>query len=187
MCTFVTSDLHFEHTSMVTKQYRPFQTLEEMHTVLIDGWNQTVSKNDDVWVLGDFIFTNDANRCEYFLRQLNGHKYLIVGNHDNRRILNAKGWVDVIHYKRLKFNDHRFILSHYPILSWHGMHRGAIMLHGHCHGNLSTQLVESIGYPLIDVGVDSWDYKPISFDFILDLVKSTQYKHTIIDHHIIQK
>ncbi|MFR7669877.1 MAG: hypothetical protein ACLU0O_03195 [Collinsella sp.] len=28
---------------------------------------------------------------------------------------------------------HRLVMSHYPMLSWNGKARGAIMLHGHIH------------------------------------------------------
>ena len=51
---FVTSDLHFGHANVIKFDNRPFQNVEEMDRALIALWNETVSKRDTVYILGDF-------------------------------------------------------------------------------------------------------------------------------------
>jgi calcineurin-like phosphoesterase family protein len=55
MAAFVTSDSHFGHTKMLTflgpdgNRIRPFESLDEMHQVMIDNWNKTVHPKDTVY------------------------------------------------------------------------------------------------------------------------------------------
>ncbi|MBQ1192537.1 MAG: hydrolase, partial [Lachnospiraceae bacterium] len=44
-------------------------------------WNSVVGKNDLIYIVGDFSFKK-AKDTENLLRQLNGDKVLIKGNHD---------------------------------------------------------------------------------------------------------
>jgi calcineurin-like phosphoesterase family protein len=48
--------------------------------------------------------------------------------------------------------------------AWHNSYRGGIHLYGHSHGRLSP-LAGSL-----DVGVDVWNFKPISKNFVLEHV-----------------
>ena len=50
---YFTSDLHFWHKNAVLYTNRPFGTVEEMNEKLIEYWNSTVHKNDEVYILGD--------------------------------------------------------------------------------------------------------------------------------------
>ena len=52
---FYTSDLHIGHKAILTFDNRPFFTLKEMHETIIKNWNETVSNNDFVYVLGDMF------------------------------------------------------------------------------------------------------------------------------------
>jgi len=49
------------------------------------------------------------------------------------------------------------VLSHYSMRSWNGMRRGAVQLYGHSHGRLPGT------NQCVDVGVDVWDFRPVSF------------------------
>lgn len=66
---------------------------------------------------------------------------------------------------------HRLVMSHYPMLSWNGKARGAIMLHGHIHsrGDRTNARNRDRALPTYryDVGLDANDYKPVSRDQIL--------------------
>lgn len=182
MSTFVTSDTHLDHKRLIELGYRKFRDNDEMTETIISNWNVAVKETDTIYVLGDFAFAN-RRRCEYLLSRLNGHKILIRGNHDSRQVTGAKGWMDVRNYKRIRFHNYRFIASHYPILSWHGMNKGTIMIHGHCHGNLNKDLVKMIGHPLVDMGCDLWNYTPVNLWEIIDYVNGKDYSYTPIDHH----
>lgn len=80
MPTFCISDLHIGHKNVIRHDGRPFEDLEAMHTAIIENWNNAVSENDDVYILGDFAWKNSVGAK--VLSQLKGRKYLILGNHD---------------------------------------------------------------------------------------------------------
>ena len=51
-----------------------------MDQTLIENWNSVVGPNDYVFHLGDFCFKGSPY-WDKMLNQLNGHKFLILGNH----------------------------------------------------------------------------------------------------------
>ena len=56
--TFVIADMHFDHANIIGYEHRPFRDVEHMNRELILRWNNTVSKTDRVFVLGDVGFGN---------------------------------------------------------------------------------------------------------------------------------
>ena len=78
---FFTADPHFGHANIIKYCQRPFANVEEMDRVLTERWNAKIGSDDDVWILGDLTMRSGATALNY-LRQLNGHKHLILGNHD---------------------------------------------------------------------------------------------------------
>lgn len=145
------SDLHFYHGNLNTSMdHRGFSSVEDMHQYMISQWNSRVRKQDEVVVLGDFSI-GKAQETEEILKQLNGRKFLIVGNHD--RFLSDKsfdrslfGWIE--HYKELNDNKRKIILSHYPVFCYNGQNRvdqdgnpRAYMLYGHVHNTYDEVLV----------------------------------------------
>ena len=59
------------------------------------------------------------------------------------------------------------VLCHYAMLVWNKSHHGSWMLHGHSHGTLKYPFAAKI----LDVGVDSHNFYPISLDFVIDTLK----------------
>lgn len=166
MTIFFTSDTHYFHNNVISFCKRPFATVEEMNQAMLDNWNRVVASEDEVWFLGDFSFGKDDVTADV-LRQLHGTKHLIVGNHDRKgraeRLFN-KQWqeffVDRHDYLRLKINENKFVLCHFPFASWE---RGYINLHGHVHspkGYLNK-------YLQYDVGVDANDFTPVSSEAVV--------------------
>lgn len=84
---FFSSDHHFFHRNILKyeAQARPFTTLEEMHHHLITAWNTVVSADDEVFYLGDFAMASRRQQAQVaeIVKQLNGRKTLIRGNHDS--------------------------------------------------------------------------------------------------------
>ena len=77
-----TSDLHFHHKNILNFQKnRPYDTLEDMNEGLIKMWNDTVSDDDLIFVLGDVTFNNKL--FDDVMIKLQGEKVLIFGNHDH--------------------------------------------------------------------------------------------------------
>ena len=183
-----TADTHFGHDNIIPMCNRPFMTaadrdvwknhkqnkesipsalklrLEQagrlMDETLIKNWNDTVAPDDDVWFLGDFHKSNRSSPGDY-LRQLNGRLYLIKGNHDTDQCANHSKWVFQRSYAELRTGKDFLIMCHYAMRVWNGSYHGQnIQLHGHSHGKL---------FPLpmqCDVGVDCWNFRPISLDQI---------------------
>lgn len=51
---FFIADTHFGHNEIIKYENRPFSDTDEMDRILISNWNNTVSNNDTVFMLGDF-------------------------------------------------------------------------------------------------------------------------------------
>jgi len=179
MKTFVTSDLHFYHKSIlkfcpITRQ---FSDVEEMNSWMINEWNSKVSSEDTTYILGDFSFSS-ANKAVEILKQLNGFKILISGNHDSgllRKDYFRSEFVSIHNLLHLKYNGHRIVMCHYPILDWKDCQHGSFHLHGHLHGT-PTGLEK---YRVKDVGFDSTG-KIVS---LLDDVIESLIVHDIKSHY----
>lgn len=79
---FYIADCHFYHEALNTKMdKRGFASAEQMNEYMIQRWNEKVRSCDETVILGDFSF-GDAMQTNSLLKQLNGKKYLIEGNHD---------------------------------------------------------------------------------------------------------
>ena len=64
------ADTHFGHNNIIKMCNRPFDSIEAMNEALISAWNERVTGNDTVFILGDLFF-----RCanpEPILQQLKG-------------------------------------------------------------------------------------------------------------------
>ena len=187
---FFTSDTHFSHTNIIKHCFRPFKTEQDMDERLIHNWNSVVKPNDIVFHLGDFLFYNGGNRVttevtEAYLKVLNGHKHLIMGNHDGRAITRAKGWESVQDVLMVKaYGKQKIILNHFCQLVWDKSHYGAWHLYGHSHGTLGKSndlhrysklihfLVERM--KIHDVGIDNNDYTPVSYEQVVEIMEEKE-------------
>ncbi len=167
---YFTSDLHFYHDKIITHTQRPFYNAEEMNKTLIQKWNNKVSSNDEVYILGDFTMKGAeiAASCLYSLR---GRKHLIRGNHDrfaDSAAFEPSLFVSIRDYMEITYLNTRFILFHYPIVEWNGYWKGAIALHGHQHNHKNYNLENrKKGIRRYDVGVDANDMEPVSAEEII--------------------
>jgi calcineurin-like phosphoesterase family protein len=158
---FFTSDHHFGHGGARGLFRRPFASTAEMDAALVVRWNEVVGPADQVWHVGDFAVRQTAARVAELLDALAGDKHLITGNNDGAATTGAPGWAGVETYAELEEGGVPLVLCHYPLRSWHRMARGALNLHGHSHGRLAPLPRQ------VDVGVDLWDFRPISLAEIL--------------------
>lgn len=181
---FFTSDTHFGHKNIIEYSGRPYSDIKEHDESLIQNWNNTVRRGDLVYHLGDFALTK-SDYAKNVLRRLNGHIHFIYGNHDmkslckDKEFLNMFGWHG--HYKEVSVQvdneKKKIVLFHFPIESWNKRHYKSWHLHGHCHGSLPSDNHQC----RVDVGVDVWDYTPVSLDVIKNHMKKKVFKP--IDHH----
>jgi len=166
-----TADQHFNHANIIELSNRPFKDINEMNEYLIGQWNFCVRQHDRVYILGDLILGGKRDIIP-ILERLNGHKYLILGNHDVRNGLDRfkEYFIWIKYYKELKVDNQRIVLFHYPLQEWNGSHRGVWHLHGHSHGNL-----KHTSRNMLDVGVDNVSsYSPINFKQIKGLMERSK-------------
>ena len=133
---FYTSDTHFGHTNVIKFDNRPFKDIKEMEDKIVENWNSVVSKNDTVYILGDFCWSKDDEEWIRILDRLTGNKVLIKGNHDKKNMSkNLKDkFLDIKDYKEIKDEGRNVVLCHYPILLYkHSYDPNQYMLCGHIH------------------------------------------------------
>lgn len=175
---YFTSDLHIGHANMAIM--RGYSLIDIMDEEIISSWNNTVSKNDTVFVLGDMFYKN--KNYENVLDILNGNIVLVRGNHDPKQFKERKNLIVTNPYleltdKNINYYGHnelpeKIVLCHYPIEDWNWAFHGSWHLHGHVHGKLGYSK-----YKRLDVG---WDMhkKLLSLDDIKNHMKNREnYRH----------
>lgn len=180
MTTWFTADSHFGHTKIIEYVKRPFDSIDQMDEELIKRWNSRVKKDDIVYHLGDFTLSN-MKGFEYYIEKLNGLIVIIPGGHDHRWLKDYRRNGTDVRYSvmsslfTIKVRGMEFVLCHYPLISWNKSVHGVIHLHGHVHGNLGClgRSTEGSGAKpgyRVDVGVDCWDFYPISIPDIVNRI-----------------
>ena len=120
---FVIADTHFNDANIIRFCNRPFSSVDEMNTMLIDNWNSVVEPCDTVWILGDFFTFNDlydypvdglSRDFKYIVNKLHGHKNLIKGNHDIKDNNFYFNYFDFYSPYPILLNNF-FLLSHEPL------------------------------------------------------------------------
>ena len=81
MTVFVSSDHHLGHTRICELANRPWGSVDEMNTALIENHNTMVRPDDEVIIVGDIVMGRRADNLP-MVGLMNGRKTLIVGNHD---------------------------------------------------------------------------------------------------------
>ena len=132
MSVFFTSDLHFSHKSLLESRSDIhkvlFPNVDHMNEWLVYNWNSQVNKRDLVWVLGDVSWTEEGL---YHLSRCNGHKKLILGNHDKFSVEQYGKYFTKLYGVWKKY---KIIMSHIPIHPQELEFRNwPCNIHGHIH------------------------------------------------------
>lgn len=168
---WISSDFHLGHCNVLGYSKRPYKTVEENIEDVLNKINSKVTEKDFLIILGDNVWIGQASRIYNFFRKIPTNKIILLyGNHDREK--NYKQVIEDelilsagrLEHLRIRKNgeEQEVALCHYPLLSWNGKARGAIMLHGHCHGNID-EFNEMSPDLRVDVG---WDSKLKKFDLI---------------------
>jgi calcineurin-like phosphoesterase family protein len=162
---FVISDTHFHHENILKfKRHdgtilRNFEDTWEMDEIMVKNWNTMVRPEDKVYHLGD-VYLGSQKRADNLLRRLNGHKRLILGNHDKGRDTVLQKYFDKIEVWRV-FREFDVTLSHMPL------HKSNLKttynIHGHIHYRDSPEPW------MVNVGVERpyIDYAPQPIELVL--------------------
>jgi len=162
-----TSDLHLFHKNILGLDKRPYKDTHEMYEDILTKWNSKIKDSDHVFILGDVVWGSAKQSITNFCKKTNGHKHLILGNHDKEKEDNLAAFdtVDrmakiIVHDKPNK--DQSIFMSHYPLISWDGSFRGVWDLFGHCHDNLPKEKMVS---NQCDVGFSTkWEFINKAYD-----------------------
>ena len=153
---FYIADTHFGHSNIIKMDGRPFADIEEMDSEMIKRWNQVVSQNDHVYVVGDFAYKNNVD-VSYYTTHLNGHIHLIRGNHDKRTDEYEKSFEsvsDILNIKDTAYGQQRdVIMCHYWMPFVQKQRHGAYMLHGHTHTTKEHIIEEEMKKTIRDNGI----------------------------------
>ena len=156
---FYTADLHFHYKPFLPG--RPFASVEEMDEAMIRLWNETVTDEDTVYVVGDVGY-NGGYVPGDALGRLQGRKHLIRGNHDTG-CENAPQLFDyfetVTDFNEIDDGETHILLCHYPIL----YRKRGYMIHGHLHQARGPEYDILRQMPrMLNAGVDVNFYRPVT-------------------------
>jgi len=196
MNTFVTSDLHLGHGKEFLYKSRGFDSIEEHDRTLVKNWNETVSADDTVYILGDIMLKHTLEDTEFeyglsLLRRLNGKLIIIRGNHDSMDKLERyktcpnviRADLDALYLNYPEVGSYHFYLSHYPCLVSQAklkpVKTALINLFGHTHQKETFFTDPGVcegrfanGHPyMYHVGMDSHNMRPARLDDIIEDVR----------------
>ncbi len=163
--TFVISDTHFNHANILEfkdylgKPCREFDSVEHMNQAMMDNWVSVVGPQDTVIHCGDVLFGHDKMVwMQNNFSKLPGKKRLVLGNHDNVKMLSPffkdiQLWIDMP----------GFIFTHTPLhestlAEAHRFKEPKINVHGHIHTNPSPE------GPYKCVSVEQINFTPVNIE-----------------------
>lgn len=181
---FFTSDTHFNHSNIINFCQRPFADVEEMNETIVTNWNRVVGPENIVFHLGDFCMGGSAE-WNRFLDRLNGHIYLILGNHDLRNMRPGvmERFESVEMGMCIEVDKQKIYLNHYPFLCFDGGYSDVWQLFGHVHTRENNTGLEAgrlqYLYPTqYDVGVDNNHFTPLSFAQVKEIMREQKVNST---------
>lgn len=174
---WLSSDTHFGHNKEFLYGPRGFTNVKEMNEAIIENWNSVVKPEDITYLLGD-VMLGDNNAGLDCLKQLNGHIFVIWGNHctDARKVLlcalpnvTSLGYAHVFKYKKLSI-----YMSHYPTLTANfdsGRHFSQNVLNFHGHTHQRTNWLDLKNPFMYHVGLDSHNNTPVHIDEVISDIR----------------
>jgi calcineurin-like phosphoesterase family protein len=204
---FFTSDLHINHRSILKYTVRgpvlglPQQGEDEeverhemdRRMMIHNDWvlnriNNRVGPKDHLYIAGDLFF-GDRWLAAHWIDQIRTkHRILIGGNHDDDMMdfYRFCGLFEEVHNHRMevKIDGLLYVIDHHPIVEWNRGHKGAIHLHGHCHGNFDYKSANLHDKKILDIGWDNsinvlGEYAPFSLEQVTEYMKG----RVNITHH----
>ena len=184
MNNLFTSDWHLGHLSMQKGiRGKVFKTLEDHDNTILQNIFDTVKPGDNLYFLGDAFWKKSSKEVEKIMTDFKKHKINIfwaIGNHDKYSWTkyNCVQWAGEI--KDIVIEKQPITLCHYPMYVWKNSHYGAWNLHGHIHKEDNTyklvknyELMKGAFFrgQILNLNVEFWDYKPLTFEHIRETMK----------------
>lgn len=166
------SDWHLWHENLYgftyTDKLGQERRVRERFICAVDGdafieqeIRRLVKREDHIWFLGDMTMGRENHNADAFVRlmkNLPGHKRLILGNHDH---LKPKWYIEA-GFQKIKGSNllDGILMSHYPVHESSLGFRTKLNVHGHIHQN------DSPPGPYYNACVEVNEYRPINLDEI---------------------
>ena len=172
---WLSADYHWSHQTTAERgiiQYcnRPFPNVEAMNEAIITRHNEVVGPNDFVFFLGDLTFQKNTGEL---LDRMNGKFTFIRGNHDK----NIRG-LPMLVDATIRLKGGRIVhMTHRPDNT---DPKADILLCGHVHNAWKIRpLKDKSGRTklLINVGVDVWNFYPVSIDRLVSMSEGNGHYH----------
>ncbi|MBO5440785.1 MAG: metallophosphoesterase [Clostridia bacterium] len=187
------ADTHFGHTQILEECRPQFKTIEEMNETIINNINRKMTRNDTLYILGDFAYRSKTPPIE-FLKAIKPKKVLILGNHDAwvKKLTDEekkKYIIGGVHNElRIKKNGIELYLCHYPRLAWNRSHYfgTTFSICGHIHDRKDGAIAAEL-FPFVknqfNAGVDINNYEPVTFE---ELIKNNTrfYQRSYTDNEL---
>ena len=164
---FAISDHHFGHANILKfkglddKPLRVFDDVNHMNEYMIERWNAVVQPQDKVYHLGDVLVKGADWKL---LGRLNGHKRLILGNHDYPDMRMYAPYFEDIYSSRLL---DKLLFTHIPVHPY-SLGKAIANVHGHVHNNVKD---DHFGQQYINISVEVVDYTPVALEDIKKLAR----------------
>lgn len=157
---YFTADQHFYHKNVIAYCGRPYKDINQMNDALIKNHNEVVPEDGIVYHLGDFAFLrkDQITKLSGILEKMNGQHHLILGNHDDGKPFTYVNMGFASVHTALFVDE--FLLVHDPAMAV-AVAEDQKVLCGHLH-----ELTKFVNPNILNVGVDIWDYKPITIEQI---------------------
>jgi calcineurin-like phosphoesterase family protein len=172
---YFTADWHLNHKNILKYCDRPFKNVHHMNRIILDNYDNTVKEDDHVYFLGDLTMESSSSKSKFvnLFQDLPGHKKLVLGNHDKFKPFDYHdmGFESVHTLLNTSFNHidlslgtSEFFMVHDPAYAYLP---NTVWLCAHIHNHWKSQRTDN-NIILINVGVDVWDFKPVSFGRVVE-------------------
>jgi len=171
MTLFFSSDLHLNHAKILTFKdddgnlFRgQFADADEMNEHIIECHNKVVRPYDKWYCLGDVGF--GIKKLSPLLHRMNGHKRLILGNHDYAERKDFEFYFQ--HFEKVMESRRMgpILLTHRPV--YLGEHE--IRIKANVHGHIHERVLPDKRY--LNISVERIAYTPVSFDEIETMIEA---------------
>ena len=175
------SDLHLGHDKSFIYEPRGFNSMQENADTIFANFQETVSSEDDLYILGDLLVGFSSDMYVEYLTALPGKLHLLWGNHDSDRrkdfLSTLPNVVETLGCgATLRYGKWHFLLSHYPTLTANyddydkPLKARIWNLHGHTHSNNMYEFMDR-GWQSYNVAVDAHNCYPVSIEQVIEDIK----------------
>lgn len=176
-----TADTHAFHANIIKYCNRPFSCVDDMNIAMANNINLVLAKGGFLYHLGDWSFGHGRAQAFRDMIRPDINIILIFGNHDvkSRKDRNFTSlFSDVFDMLDRKINGQHIVMCHYAMRTWCKMHYGTWHCFGHSHGTLPIDYTARS----MDVGVDTHDFRPYTFNEVKQVMENERTWKPI-DHH----